>query len=356
MPGICRKLMEFFVVCGRKGPITMDMMKAYVTLSCGPDARFESAEISIPELSKGQVLIEVKATSLNPVDNKFLRHDLGINPDLPAVLHGDVAGVVSAVAPDVEGFQVGDEVYACAGGFKGTHGALAEYMPADARLVAHKPESLSFAHAAALPLVVITAWESLIDSAKIQPDEHVLIHGGTGGVGHVGVQLAKANGARVATTVSTREKEQYAHGLGADKVINYREESVKEYVERLTDGRGFDVVYDTVGGPVFYQSLEAVRTRGRIVAVLTGTDSAKLDLTTAFMKAVTVHTQNMSIPLITGEGREHHGEILREVAKLVDSGKLKPLLDPHRFSFAQANEAHALFESGKHLGKIALAR
>ncbi len=329
-------------------------MKAYITRKYGIDARFELAEIETPEPGEGEVLIGVKATSINPIDNKLLRHELGFNPELPAVLHGDVAGVVSAVGPGVRKFAIGDEVYACAGGFIGTPGALAEYMPADENLVAHKPRSLSFAEAAALPLVVLTAWESLIDSANIQAGEHVLVHGGTGGVGHVGVQLAKAKGARVAATVSSQEKAEIARSLGVDDIINYREESVAAYIQRLTDGRGFDAVYDTVSGPVFGQSLNATRIRGRIVTVFTGTESTTLDLMNAFIKAVTIHTQNMSIPLITGEGRAHHGEILREAAKLADAGKLKPLIDPNRFNFAQVNEAHELFESGKHVGKIVL--
>ncbi len=329
-------------------------MKAYITQKYGADGRFELAEIDTPEPGEGEILISVKATSINPIDNKLLRHELGFNPELPAVLHGDVAGVVSAVGPGVRKFKIGDEVYACAGGFIGTPGALAEYMPADESLVAHKPKSLSFAAAAALPLVVLTAWESLIDSANIQPGEHVLVHGGTGGVGHVGVQLAKVKGARVAATVSSDDKARIARKLGADDIIDYRDESVDTYVQRLTDGRGFDAVYDTVSGPVFGQSLNAVRLRGRIVTVFTGTDSTTLDLMDAFIKAAIIHTQNMSIPLITGEGRAHHGEILQEAAKLVDAGKLRPLIDPHRFTFAQANEAHALFESGKHVGKIVL--
>lgn len=329
-------------------------MKAYITRKYGADGRFELAEIDTPEPGEGEILIKVKATSINPIDNKLLRHELGFNPELPAVLHGDVAGVVSAVGPGVHKFEVGDEVYACAGGFIGTPGALAEYMPADENLVAHKPRSLNFAEAAALPLVVLTAWESLIDSADIQPGEHVLVHGGTGGVGHVGVQLAKAKGARVAATVSSDDKAEIARSLGADDVINYRDESVDGYVQRLTDGRGFDVVYDTVSGPVFGQSLNATRIRGRIVTVFTGTEPTTLDLMNAFIKAATIHTQNMSIPLITGEGLAHHGEILREAAELADAGKLKPLIDPNRFTFAQANEAHALFESGKHVGKIVL--
>ena len=329
-------------------------MKAYVTREYGEHGRFELADIETPVAGEGEILIEVKATSLNPIDNKLLRHELGFNPELPAVLHGDVVGIVSAIGPGVRKFVLGDEVYACAGGFIGTPGALAEFIPVDENLVALKPKSLSFAEAAALPLVVLTAWESLIDSAKIQPGEHVLVHGGTGGVGHIAVQLAKAKGARVATTVSSDSKAEIARRLGADEVINYREESVDAYVQRLTGGRGFDAVYDTVSGPVFDQSLNATRIRGRVVTVFTGTESTTLDLMNAFIKAATVHTQNMSIPLITGEGRAQHGEILREAAILVDAGKLKPLLDPNHFTFAQANEAHALFESGKHVGKIVL--
>lgn len=329
-------------------------MKAYVTKQYGADGCFELAEIETPEPVEGEILIEVKASSLNPIDNKLLRHELGFNPELPAVLHGDVAGIVSAVGPGVRKFVLGDEVYACAGGFVGTPGALAEFIPADENLVALKPKSLSFAEGAALPLVVLTAWESLIDSANIQPGEYVLVHGGTGGVGHIAIQLAKAKGARVATTVSSDDKARIARDLGADEVINYREESVDAYVQRLTGGRGFDAVYDTVSGPVFGQSLDAIRIRGRIVTVFTGTEPTTLDLMNAFIKAATVHTQNMSIPLITGEGRAHHGEILREAATLADDGKLKPLLDPNHFTFAQANEAHALFESGKHIGKIVL--
>lgn len=329
-------------------------MKAYITQKYGADGRFELAEIDTPEPGEGEILISVKATSINPIDNKLLRHELGFNPELPAVLHGDVAGVVAAVGPGAHSFEIGDEVYACAGGFIGTPGALAEYMPADESLVAHKPRSLSFAEAAALPLVVLTAWESLIDSANIQPGEHVLVHGGTGGVGHVGLQLAKAKGARVAVTVSSDEKAEIARSLGADDIVNYRDESVDAYVQRLTDGRGFDVVYDTVSGPVFGQSLSATRIRGRIVTVFTGTESTTLDMMNAFIKAVTIHAQNMSVPLITGEGRVHHGEILQDAAGLADVGRLKPLIDPNRFTFAQANEAHALFESGKHVGKIVL--
>ncbi len=238
-------------------------MKAYLTRSYGPEARLEAAEIPVPEPASGQILIEVKATSLNPIDNMFLRQDMGFNPELPAALHGDVAGVVSAVGQGVDRFKSGDEVYACAGGFKGHGGALAEYMVADARLVAHKPHTLDFASAAALPLVAITAWEGLIDRANVQSGQHVLIHGGTGGVGHVALQLAKSKGARVATTISTEDKAKIVRDLGADDIIFYRKQTVEQYVENLTHGQGFDIVFDSVGGQILIVLLWPPETKGR---------------------------------------------------------------------------------------------
>jgi NADPH:quinone reductase len=330
----------------------MGMMKAVVAKTVGRDTRLETVELPIPELRTGHVLIEVKASSLNPIDNVFLRMELdGMSPELPAVLHGDVAGIVAAVASDVETFQVGDEVYGCAGGFKGSSGALADYMLADARLLARKPASLNFTQAAAMPLVTLTAWEGLIDRANIQAGQHVLVHGGTGGVGHIALQIAKGKGARVATTVSSPAKAEIALGLGADDIINYRQESVEQYVERLTGGRGFDIVYDTVGGMVLDQSFRAVRKKGQIINIL-GFNTH--DLSPAFRNGVTLHFENMTLPLLTGSGRARQGEILRQAAALVDAGSLKPLLDPHTFTFDQANEAHALYESKKHVGKIVL--
>lgn len=329
----------------------METMKAYLTRSYGPESRFEAAEIPVPEPGRGQILIEVKATSLNPIDNMFLRQDIGFNPELPAVLHGDVAGVVSAVGQGVDKFKSGDEVYACAGGFNGHGGALAEYMVADARLVAHKPRALDFASAAALPLVSITAWEGLIDRANLRSGQHALIHGGTGGVGHVALQLAKIKGARVATTVSSEGKAKMVRDLGADEIIFYRKQNVEQYVENLTNGHGFDIVFDTVGGQNFDRSLAATRNTGQLINILA---FASHDLTQAILRGLTIHIPNMSIPLLTGVGREKHGEILREIANLVDEGRLKPLIHERRFTFDEVNEAHSLFEAKKHTGKITL--
>lgn len=330
-------------------------MKAYQVHEYSSDAKFVPAEVEQPQLKPGHVLIEVKATSLNPVDNKLLVEDIGLNLPLPAILHMDVAGVVSAVADDVTGFAIGDEVYGCAGGLQGMvgpiDGALADFMLADADLIAHKPKSLDFAESAALPLVSITAWEALHDRIELQKGEHVLIHAATGGVGHLAIQLAKQIGATVATTVSGEDKATIARDLGADEIINYREETVADYVQRLTDGAGFDAVFDTVGGPNLDKSFEATRASGQVASVI-GMNTH--DLTPMHVKGLSLHIVFMLLQMITGNNRSHHQYILSQVSKLVDEGAVKPLIHSEGFTFEQANEAHVLFASNKHLGKIVL--
>ena len=208
----------------------------------GDASVFHLEEMPIPKVKPMHVLIEVKATSLNPLDTKIRSGVFsGLAPAFPAVLHGDVAGIVAEVGEGVSDFKQGDEVYGVAGGVKGTGGALAEYMLADARLLAHKPKNLSFAEAAAFPVVSITAWEALVKRANIQAGDEILIHGGTGGVGHIAVQLAKWIGAKVYTTVSTPEKALMAKEFGADVVINYKETPVKDYVDQYTDARGLNI-------------------------------------------------------------------------------------------------------------------
>ena len=330
-------------------------MKAYRVHEYGEAAQFIEDEVDKPESKQGHVVIEVKATSLNPIDHKLLRKDLGINPALPGTLHMDVSGVITEMGDSITNFEVGDEVYGCAGGVKGMagniEGALADFMLADVNLIAQKPKTLSFSEAAALPLVAITAWEGLFDRAHINPDSHVLIHAGTGGVGHMGIQFAKQNGARVATTVSSEEKGKIAKKLGADDIIFYRDEMVESYTQSLTEGKGFDVVFDTIGGENLDKSLKAARCSGQVISII-GTN--KHNLSPMHMKGLSLHLVFMLLPMLTGEGRAHHNFILKEVAKWIDDGSVRPLIHEEKFKFDQANEAHALFASNKHIGKIIL--
>jgi len=327
-------------------------MKAQIISSYGDHNIFQLQEISKPIPSPGQILIKVKATSVNPIDTK-IRSGLvpAISPDLPAVLHGDVAGIVAEVGEGVTAFKVGDEVFGCAGGFKGTGGALAEYMLADPALLAHKPKNVTMEEAAALPLVSITAWEALVDRAKLKHNQNILIHGGTGGVGHIAVQLAKWLGATVYTTVSTKEKEELASNIGADYVINYKNIPVKQYVHELTEDRGFDVVFDTVGGKNLDSSFEAAALNGTVLAIAARSTH---DLSPLHSKGLTLHVVFMLLKIIDQKQRHLHGEILQKIRQLVEEGHIRPLIDQKSFTFDQVNEAHAYLETNKAIGKIVL--
>jgi len=327
-------------------------MKAQVINSFGSPSVFELSNVDKPTLKSGHVLIKVCATSVNQIDCKIRSGMVAaIAPDFPAILHGDVAGVVEAVADDVKDFKIGDEVYGCAGGLKGSSGALAEWMLADAKLIAKKPKSLSMLAAAALPLVSITAWEALFTKAKLNNNNNVLVHGGVGGVGHVALQLAKWCGAKVFTTVLKPEDFSLAKSLGADDVINAKEEDVEHYVNRLTEGKGFDVVFDTVGGANLDKSLFAAAANG---AVVTTAARSTHDLTPMHNKALSLHAVFMLLPILKNQGRDAHGKILAQIATIVDEKKLKPLIDTNQFTFEQTADAHAFLESGKAQGKVVI--
>lgn len=329
-------------------------MKAIVIERFGEPDVFTQMDLPKPRLKPGHVLIDVAATSVNPVDVLIRRHGPPfLAPAFPAVLHADVAGVVSAVAEDVADFRPGDEVYGCAGGVLGTGGALAEYMLADAALIAPKPKRLSMREAAALPLVSITAWEALMERAAVKKGDKVLIHGATGGVGHIAIQLARLVGAEVYATASSADKLAIGLGLGATAAINYRDAPVSEYVSVHTGGRGFDVVLDTVGNENLAKSFEAVKLNGQVVTTIS---LGQYDLTQAHLRGASLHVVFMLIPMLHNQGRRRHGRILREIASRVDQGGLHPLIDPHQFTFADAAKAHRLLEAGEHIGKVVLTR
>lgn len=327
-------------------------MKAQIIQSFGDPSVFQLEEVSKPELKPGHVLIQVKASSVNPIDTKVRAGAVpAVAPEFPAVLHGDVAGLVSAVGEGVTEFKVGDEVFGCAGGFKGTGGALAEFMLADADLLAHKPKNLTMEEAAALPLVVITAWEALFNRAHLVPGQDILIHAATGGVGHIAIQLAKWKGATVYTTAASQEKLEIGTRLGADVTINYREESVHDYVQKYTDGKGFDVVFDTVGGENLDRSFEAAAVHGTVAAIAARSTH---DLSPVHSKGLSLHVTFMLLKILNKDMHKQYGEILKKVAKVVEEGKLRPLVDPNMFTFDEVSKAHEYMESGKAIGKIVL--
>jgi NADPH:quinone reductase len=332
-------------------------MLAQVIHAFGEPEVFQLEQVTRPVAGPGEVLVRQRATSVNPVDYKIRRYGPALGPTLPAVLGADVAGEVVAVGAGVTTFKVGDSVYGSAGGVRGLPGAYAEYINADARLLAHKPATLSWRETAALPLVGITAWEGLVDRARIQPGDKVLVLGGAGGVGHIAIQIAKARGAHVTTTVSSDTKAAIVRRLGADEVVNYRSETVAAYRQRLTDGAGFDVVFDSVGGDNLNTALQAARLNGQVVTIVA---SQQYDLSPMHLNGLSLHVVFMLIPMLHNpghnsrhnNGRAHHGEILTELAKLADAGQLRPLLDEARYTLADMAAAHRRLESGEAVGKV----
>ena len=307
-------------------------MKAMIVNAYGDSDVFETSEIETPALKSGHVLVKVAATSVNTVDTmiRSMGEDLPLSPALPAVLGMDFAGTVEAVGEGVTAFSVGDEVYGCAGGLADLQGTLAEYMLADAKLIAHKPKSLTMREAAALPLVGITAYEGLI-RANVGESQTVLVHGGAGGVGHIAVQLAKYMGAEVYATIGRDEHVALVETLGATP-INYRNESVSDYVSKYTDGSGFDVVFDSVGGANMLSSFEAAALNGHVATTVS---MLELDLNLAHFKGLSIHVVFMLIPMLHNVKREEHGKILAELAKIADAGQLTAILDESEFGMEQ---------------------
>lgn len=332
-------------------------MEAWVIRAFGDADVFERALVDRPTVEPNHVLVRVEATSVNPIDTKVRSGAVGdVAPEFPAVLHGDIAGTVETAGEGVDGFSEDDEVYACYGGVRGLGGALGEYVLVDSVALAHKPDSLSMREAAALPLVAITAWDGLLDRAAITPGDSVLVHGATGGVGHVAVQLAAQQGAVVHATASTKPKRETARALGADYAFDY-DQPVEDYVREYTDGDGFDVVFDSVGAARdnLGASVEAAGSEGHVVTTVTRGD---IEGGPMHAKGLTFDAVFMLIPLLDGNRRSlaHHGEILDRVATLVDERKLGPLLDTEQFGFGEAAAAHRRLESGEHVGKVTLAR
>lgn len=314
------------------------------------DAPFRAVDLEKPTLAAGQVLVRIHASGVTVLDTKIRAGKAGhARHPLPAILGMELAGVVEALGEGVTRFRIGDEVYGMAGGIGGIPGSMAEYAAADAALLAKKPANLSMREAASLPLNVITAWEGLIDRAKVQSGQSVLVQGGAGGVGHIVLQLAKAYGTRTFGTGSPGSLGHIA-SLGATP-IDYKSEAVADYVAKHTDGRGFDVVYDTAGGESLDNSFAAVARFGHVVSALGWGTHALAPLS---FKAATYSGVFTLLPLLTGEGREHHGEILEQAAKLVEAGKLRPHLDPRRFTLIEADLAHQAVTSGSAKGKVVI--
>jgi NADPH:quinone reductase-like Zn-dependent oxidoreductase len=310
---------------------------------------FELKEIPNPVAGPGQVLVKVHASGVNPLDLKIMAGQAAhAQTRLPAILGIDLAGEVVAVGNGVTRFKPGDGVYGMTGGIAGVPGSLAEFAAVDADLLAIKPQSLSMREVAALPLIVITAWEAIIDKANIQPGQTILVHGGAGGVGHIAVQLAKAKGANVYATVRP-ESEALILKYGATP-IDYTSLSTEEYVHLHTQDQGFDIILDTVGGLVLDASFKAAkRYTGHVVSILGWGAHSLAPLS---FRSATYSGVFTLYPLISGQGRAHHGEILKAATALIDEGRITPLVHGRTFTLAQIADAYRSVQQGKTNGKI----
>ncbi|MBK5551772.1 MULTISPECIES: zinc-dependent alcohol dehydrogenase family protein [unclassified Pseudomonas] len=324
-------------------------MRALIVDSANGPLRLASIQRPVPGV--GQVLVRIKASGVNPLDGKIRAGQaVHARQPLPAVLGMDLAGTVEGVGAGVSGWLPGDEVYAMATGIGGVQGSLAEFAVVDSRLLARKPASLSMREAAGLPLVLITAWEGLVDRARVRAGQKVLIHGGAGGVGHVAVQLARAFGAEVFATGSAGQQ-AIIESFGAT-FIDYRKSTVEEYVAEHTAGEGFDIVYDTVGGATLDASFKAARVyHGHVVSCLGWGQHSLAPLS---FRGATYSGVFTLLPLLTGTGGEHHGQILREAAQLIEAGQLTPLLDPRQFTLETAEAAYDMLTAGAAKGRLVI--
>lgn len=316
-------------------------MRAMILESFGGAESFSEVVLPKPEPGEGQVLVRVHATSINPLDYQVRRGDYKAYVPLPAITGHDVSGVVESVGPGVTAFKPGDEVWYTPEIFGG-QGSYAEYHVAHESIVGLKPGSLSHLEAAALSLVGGTVWEALITRANLQVGETILVHGGAGGVGHIAIQVAKAAGARVLTTVSAQNAE-FVKSLGADVVIDYRQTDYVESVLLATNGKGVNVVLDTIGGDTLARSPLVLEQLGRVVSIVDVAIPQNL---------IEAWGRNASYHFVFT--RQNRGK-LDELSRLVERGQLKPHIGA-TYPLSEIGLAHTRLEQRSNglRGKIAI--
>lgn len=317
-------------------------MRAILLKAFGGPESFALCEVPRPVPQAGQILVRVHATSINPLDYQIRRGDYADLVQLPAITGHDVSGVVEEVGPGVTNLSPGDEVWYTPQIFDGP-GSYAEYHVAAASIVGRKPPSLSHLEAASLSLAGGTVWESLVVRAGLRVGESILVHGGAGGVGHAAIQLAKAIGARVFTTVRETNFE-FAQRLGADVCIDYTQEDYVDVIMRETEGRGVEVVFDTIGGNTLSRSPDALARLGPIVSIV---DTAQPQ------NVIQAWGKNASYHFVFT--RQNRGK-LDELSALVERGQLRPHVGAV-YALDDIPLAHTRLESPNNgiQGKIAIA-
>lgn len=330
-------------------------MKAILMTATGGPEVLQLADVPMPELpSPHHVRVRLHAAGVNPVDTK-LRKTASYYPEgLPCVLGCDGAGVVESVGANVHRFVPGDEVYFFNGGLGREQGNYAEYTVVHQDYVAFKPRHVTWEEAAALPLVLITAWESLFNRACVCEGTSVLIHAAAGGVGHIAVQLAKQAGAQVLATVGSADKAAWVTHLGADRVFVYKDVDFTAAVLDWTRGQGVDVVLDAVGGDTFCRSFACTRVYGRVVTLLQSECPPEAHKVARLRNLALVYELMLTPSLLDmHEERVHQRRILEEGARLIEADRLKVKVS-QVLPLEEAARAHALIEQGHTAGKIVL--
>lgn len=307
-------------------------MKAIVIEQYGGSEELVEKELSKPEIKANQVLIEMHATSINPIDWKIRAGYLadGMPFEFPLILGWDAAGVIAEVGKDVTQFEVGDEVFARPAMANGTY---SEYVAVDENLVALKPKTISFNEAASVPLAGLTAWQCLVDFGQIKAGDKVLIHAGSGGVGIFAIQIAKSFGAYVLSTASGKN-EDFLKKLGVDEFINYKTTDFTNVAQNL------DLVVDTMGGDILEKSLDVVKNGGRLVSIAGQPNEEK-----AKERDITVESLWLN----------PNGKQLAELGELMEKGEVKTYIG-HTFPFTAQGlrDAHDLSATHHAKGKIVI--
>ena len=326
-------------------------MKAFIVTSYGKDG-LRAEDVPKPQVGPRDVLVRARAASINPLDKMVRNGEFKqlLKYKRPFVLGHDISGIVAAVGAEVRGFATGDEVYARPRDLR--IGTFAEFVAIDEDDVALKPQSLSFEEAAAVPLVALAAWQTLVELARVQPGQKVLVHAGAGGLGSTVIQLAKHLGAYVATTAHTDDIER-TRALGADEVIDFTKTDFSDVLA------GYDVVLDSLGGTNLEKSLTVLRRGGLAISVVGPPDpSFAVQLGQPIMKPVMALLSRRIRKRAKKFGVRYSfffmnasGAQLKELAALYDNGTLRPVLD-RTFPFDQTLEAMAYVEQGRASGKI----
>jgi NADPH2:quinone reductase len=329
-------------------------MKAIVATGKGGSKVLEPRDVPLPwPAGSSDVLVRLRAAAVNPADVYFRQMGGYVERPGPFILGHDGAGTVEAVGAEATGVRPGDRVCFCYGGIGATYGTYAEYAVVPADALAIIPAEVDFVAAAALPLVFITLAESLYDRADVKAGEFTLIHAGAGGTGHIGIQLSRLRGARVATTVSSAGKAALAKDLGAELVIFYRDQDFVAAAMDWTSTRGLDVAFDNVGRDIMRSTFKAMAPYGRVVT-LTGTpgDTSESD---AYNANLTIHNVMMLTPMWRGlpERLRAQARHVRQGLALLAEGKLRVVVD-RVFPLHEAAAAHDYLEGGQAVGKIVL--